>query len=325
MNGMATDATDQNTTPEPRAVDLGERRRVGTIARWVVAGLLSLVLAGALGLLGIFLFRADLGEEFTVGLNPDQYYSDFDSANLVLTARQYTSVYAVAHNSGGNVDAVLAGIVYGADIIEMDVVEFGGVLYSAHNRPLPFLGYRWFKGPSVDRVMAAAGQARGIMLDLKETDAAYVTLVVDFINSRPDTRPIFVSSRNPNVLRQIDLRAPAATLLLSVPNLASLNNLLSNYPLTTLVDGVSIRESVLDDETARQLRTNDLMIFAWVVNDLRRANTLIELGVDGITSDNLAMLNLLGGEVSEVDEVFDAGADLGTPEATPPSATPPAP
>lgn len=289
----------------------GDARRTGTILRWTVAVCLVLMLSGALTLLGIFLFRPDLGEELTVGLNPGQYYSDFNADSMILTDEEYKSVYAVAHNSGDDLNVVLESLVYGSDVIEMDVVEMDGVLYSAHNPPLPFIGDRWFRGPRVDRVWALAGNARGIQLDLKQTDSRFVNLVVNFITSKPKTRPIFVASRDPSVLREIRERAPHVVLLMSVPDLQSLDDLLASDSLTRLVDGVTIRQSVITEETAARINADGLLMFAWVVNDLNRVNELIELGVDGITSDNLAILNLLGGEVP-VDEEEDAD---GTPAA----------
>jgi glycerophosphoryl diester phosphodiesterase len=163
------------------------------------------------------------------------------------------------------------------------------------------------------------------MMDLKQNDPEFVALVAEFINTNGKGRPIFVASRNPLVLRQLSVQAPEALLLMSVPDRGSLNDLLSNYPLISLVDGVTIRQSLINEETAAQLNRNDLMIFAWVVNDLKRVNELLELGVDGVTSDNLAILELVGGE-----GVPEAGTNPGgaTPAATPgilpdlPSASP---
>jgi hypothetical protein len=311
----------------PRTPPSVRPSRTGTIVRGTIATLLLLILSGALVILWIFLFRPETGEELTIGLHPPQYYADFDPENLVLSEEQYQSVWAVAHNSGGDIRAVLEGLLYGADIVEMDVVEIDGVLYSAHNPPLPILGPRWFRGPSLDLIWAAAGQARGFMFDLKQSDPAYLTLVADFIRSKRDDRPVFVASRDPNDLRAIARQAPQAVLLMSVPDRPALDELLSNDPLINLIDGVTIRQTVIDEETAARLSANDLMIFAWVVNGLGRVNDLLALGVDGITSDNLAILNLLGGEAVPEADTNPGGA---TPAATPgllpnpPLASPPA-
>jgi hypothetical protein len=59
---------------------------------------------------------------------------------------------------------------------------------------------------------------------------------------------------------------------------------------------VSIRQSLLNTDSASQLRDLELIIVAWTVNDLTRVNELVRLGVDGITTDNLAIMKLLGGQ-----------------------------
>lgn len=312
-------ATDQLNSAQEGSTSTAVPRKASFfgVLRWVVAIFLVLVLSGALSLLGVFLLRPDLGEEWTGGLIPPQYYADFNPDHLIFTEAQYRSVWTVAHNSGDDINAVIEGLFYGADIIEMDVVSVDGVLYSAHNPPLPFLDYRWFRGPRVDRVWAASGDARGFMLDLKQTNQTFINQVVTYINSKPTTRPFFVASRDPNVLRQIGQRAPQAVLLMSIPDRQGLDDLLSNYSLLNVIDGVTIRQDQVTEETAPLMNDNDLMIFAWVVNDLGRVNELLELGVDGITSDNLAILQLLGGESEP-----DASTNPGGPPPDDPNATP---
>lgn len=320
-------ATDHPSPAQDGATSTSSTRRTSLtgVLRWLAAIVLVLVLSGSLTLLGVFLFRPDLGEELTGGLIPPQYYADFDSDALIFSDAQYRSVWTVAHNSGDDMNAVIEGLLYGADIIEMDVVSVDGVLYSAHNPPLPFLDYRWFRGPRVDRIWAASGDARGFMFDLKQTDAAFINLVVNFINSKSTARPFFVASRDPSVLRQIGTRAPQAVLLMSIPDRKGLDDLMSNDSLLHVVDGVTIRQDQIDEETAHLMNTNELMIFAWVVNDLGRVNELLELGVDGITSDNLAILQLLGGESEPDASTNPGGPPPDVPNATPeasPSASP---
>ncbi len=59
----------------------------------------------------------------------------------------YGEVMGSAHNSGGSVEATLEAIIFGADVIEADVVEIDGQLYTAHTPPLPIIGPRFFRGP----------------------------------------------------------------------------------------------------------------------------------------------------------------------------------
>ena len=88
-------------------------------------------------------------------------------------------------------------------------------------------------------------------------------------------------------------------LLLSVPDMGALEALEGSTGLRLIVDGVTIRESLLDATTMIWLKERDLMVVAWTVNDIERVNQLVYLGVDGITTDNLAILTLLGGQLAE--------------------------
>lgn len=259
-------------------------------------GLLAvLVISGSLYLLSIFVFKPSSAEEWTVGLRPSQYYADVGADQRVFSASVYTSVVGVAHNSGGSIEATLEALMSGADVIEVDVAEIDGVLYSAHSPPLPFVGQRWFRGPSLARVWAASQGAEAISLDLKDSSPRYVQLVANFLAARSPFRKVILSSREPQVLRTLRPLVPNAILLLSIPDLRTLNDLQGNDSLVNDLDGVTIRHSVLDADNVAWLRDNGLVIFAWTVNDLPRANELIGYGVDAITTDNLGIQTLLSG------------------------------
>jgi glycerophosphoryl diester phosphodiesterase len=112
-----------------------------------------------------------------------------------------------------------------------------------------------------------------------------------------------VASRSPESLVTLRERAPDAILLLSVPNDDVLDALKTNEALKQTIDGVTVRESVIDATAMSWLSEGDLLVFAWTVNDLDRVNTLIQLGVDGITTENLAILTLLGEQPSNEPEL----------------------
>lgn len=278
-------------------------RRVAAACRTVVVVLACLVISGCLVLLGMFVLDPDGAEEWTVGRRPNQYFTDIDHDLRTFSNDAYGAVFGVAHNSGGSIEATLEALINGADVIEVDVVELDGVLYSAHTPPLPFLGQRWFRGPRLDRVWAASLGADAVMLDLKETTPGYVRLVGDFLESRPSSRQAIVASRSPWVLQLLRVRAPDAVLLLSVPDETVLRAMQNNEDLLDTIDGITVRHTVLDAENAAWLGDQRLLVFAWTVNDLERVNELMRLGVDGITSDNLAIINLFAGDVRGEREV----------------------
>jgi hypothetical protein len=286
-------------------------RRVAAACRTVVVVLACLVISGCLVLLGIFVFDPDGSEEWTVGRRPNQYFTDIDHDLRTFSNDAYGAIWGVAHNSGGSIEATLEARINGADVIEVDVVELDGVLYSAHTPPLPFLGQRWFRGPRLERVWAASFGADAVMLDLKETSPGYVRLVGDFLESRPPTRQVIVSSRSPWILQLLRVRAPDTVLLLSVPDDTVLRAMQNNEDLLETIDGITVRHTVLDAENAVWLSDRGLLVFAWTVNDLKRVNELMRLGVDGITSDNLAIINLFAGDVPGERE-------MRRPSSTPP-------
>lgn len=274
-------------------------RPLARVLRILVAVFACVVISGSVYLIGLFLLNPDESEEWTIGRRPNQYFTDLDYEQRIFSDQTYGEIFGVAHNSGGSIEAILEAQINGADVIEADIVELDGVLYVAHKPPLPFLGQRWFRGPRLDRVWVAASGADAIMLDLKEESLGYARLVVDFLEYRTAYRQVIVSSRSPWVLSYLRERLPNVVLLLSVPDDAGLASMQNNSALMKVIDGITVRHTVLTAEKVAWLREHDLLIFAWTVNDLERVNELIRMGVDGITSDNLAIVSLFGVDVQD--------------------------
>ena len=98
----------------------------------------------------------------------------------------------------------------------------------------------------------------------------------------------------PAALRLKD-RLPNAHVYLSVPNRETFDRLTDHEHLVCQLDGFSMHHRHITEDIMTVLKARDQRIIAWTVNDLTRVNELVRLGVDGITSDNLAILELLGG------------------------------
>jgi hypothetical protein len=296
----------------PLAPGRGTWRRITDMLRTAIAVVAVLTLAGSLGLIGKFLVDPDGAEEFTVSRRPALYYQVFDNSERAFPEQIYEQVIGSAHNSGGRIEATIEAIIFGADAIEADVIAINGQLYTGHAPPLPLVGDWFFRGPTLEQVWAASYRANAFKLDLKEESPEFVDLVVDFITSRPAGRDIVVASRSPKVLAAIHERAPAAILLLSVPDDATFRRLQGDEALQRTIDGITVRESIVDYEMMSWLDAHDIGAFAWTVNDIERVNELIRLGVDGITTDNLAILSLLGGQARN-----EPGSIVSAPQATP--------
>jgi glycerophosphoryl diester phosphodiesterase len=243
------------------------------------------------GILAVFVFLDHWGEEYTSGRIPVQFYAALTGEKL----EDYRRVFGVAHNSGDTVEATREALDHGADVIEIDVVSLDGKLYAAHSSPLRYIGRRVFRGPTLADVWEAAREADVIKLDLKESSPAYLELLLAFLAEHED-HEVVIATGNVRALQTFEARYPRAIRVLSVPNERRLRALQRDEGLIALIDGVTIRHRLVSEESAAWLKARGLLILAWTVNDLSRVNELVNYGADGITTDNLAIMELLGGQ-----------------------------
>jgi hypothetical protein len=312
-------ALDLDLPPPTSPRESGTYQRIADMLRTGIAVVAVLTLAGSIGLIAKFIIDPDGSEEFTVSRRPSLYYEVFDNDQRAFPEEIYERVIGSAHNSGGRIEATVEALIFGADAIEADVIAINGRLYAGHDPILPLVGDWFFRGPTLEQVWTASYRADAFKLDLKETSPEYVDLVVDFINSRPEGRDIVVASRSSSVLRSIQQRAPRAIRLLSVSDDAAFARLQDDEGLQRLVDGITVRESIIDFGMMGWLDERGISAFAWTVNDIERVNELIRMGVAGITTDNLAILSLLGGQSRQ-----EPGSLASTPQSTPEVAEQPA-
>jgi hypothetical protein len=249
------------------------------------------VIAGCLYIFWVLVTDPERGEVWTSGLHPAHFYRDLDAELL----DDYANTFVVGHNSGDRIDSALQAIYYGADVIEVDVVAVNGRLYAGHDAPPTWIGDNLFRGPPLDRIWVAASGAQAVKLDLKESSPAFVALVMDFLAQHRGQRQVIVVSGDPAVLRRIGEQEPSVFRLLGIGSEPRLESIFENPELVDGLDGVSIRESLITGERMEWLADHHLLTFAWTVNDLKRVNELVLLGVDAITTDNLAIMRLLGG------------------------------
>jgi hypothetical protein len=271
---------------------IGRFRSAARIGEGAVVVLSLAVIAGSAWILGVLAFDPERGETWTSGLRPPQFFQELDTDLL----DDYAGVVGIAHNSGDRVEATLEAVIYDADVIEVDVVSFDGQLYASHGLPIPLIGGSLFRGPPLAKIWAASAGAGAIKLDLKESSPEFQELLFTFLANRRGQRRVLVVSDDPALLRRLAEREPAVFRIYSVGSANRLRLLDDDPAFTAVIDGVSIRHGLVDEERAARLKARGLLILAWTVNDLERVNELVRLGVDGITTDNLAILRLLGSQ-----------------------------
>lgn len=272
---------------------MGARRaRWLVILRWAINAVAVAVIAGCGAMLAWFLVEDQVAERYTSGERPSLFFGVFDGEPLA----GEEDIFGIAHNAGDSLATTRQALRHGADIIDIDVVPLGDELYAGHSIPLRVVGPRVFRGPRVETVLRASSEADAIALDLKDNSPRYVDRVIALLNSDAAVDyEMMVSARDPETLRRLANEAPHAYRILSIGNQEQLDVLRASDDLAALIDGVGIRHTLLDRESAEWLREQKLMVTAWTVNDVRRAAELIDLGVAAITTDNLTIIEAIGG------------------------------
>jgi glycerophosphoryl diester phosphodiesterase len=256
--------------------------------RWrvIMTWLMILTIVGSIGMSIGYWETGNL--PFSTRTRTSQFYGLLNSSPL----ESYADVLAIGHNSGESAYTIKRALSYGADVIEIDVALQEGRLVSAHDSPQGWRS-RIFRGLSLEEAWNLSTNASIIQLDLKEHSPAYQRKVFEFIESHQDGPPILVSTRDPVTLWNLQERYPDVLRFLSVADRVSLELLLQSPDLADMLNGVTVRHTLLDEDTVERLDEFGLTIIAWTVNDLERVNALVKLGVNGITTDNLAILELI--------------------------------
>ncbi|HEY7030078.1 MAG TPA: glycerophosphodiester phosphodiesterase [Thermomicrobiales bacterium] len=228
-------------------------------------------------------------EEARWGEPPSQFYRPL-STDLRLGS---ADVLAVAHNAGDGGPSTDLAVARGADVVEIDVSPVDGRLYAAHVPPPDWLPTIAYHAPTLGEAWNRTAGARFVLLDLKDTSPAALRSVVAFLHSHQDGRRVFVSARSIAALASLNERAPDAVRLLSIATQRGLTALLDDPSQADSLNGVSIRADLLDAETMAWFKDRGLLVFAWTVNDVAQLNDLVALGIDAVTTDNLAILDAM--------------------------------
>jgi len=254
--------------------------------RWVIAGVVLVALvAGAI-------VAWPYVQLYTGAAPPAQFYQKVQPEPAL--APDYPRVLGVAHNAGNNLGTLATALHYGADVIEIDVISARGQLVAGRDQPWPWLARRVFRGPTLTEAWGRAAAAGIVKLDLKQTDRTFLNDLVNFVAPRASSRRVMISSDDQQALLYLHTRLPDVTLLFSVNGPDALHQLRSRPALQQAIGGASVFQSLVDANLVTWAHRHKLLILAWTVNDSQRLNQLVQLGVDGITTANLAILRALG-------------------------------
>ena len=239
---------------------------------------------------------------------PAQFYDKVQLEPAL--ARDYPNVLGVAHNAGNNLGTLSTALHYGADVMEIDVISARGHLVAGRDQPWGWLVRQVFRGPTLVQAWDGAAAARIVKLDLKQTDRGFLDDLVAFLAPRARSRRVMISSRDSSALLYLHSRLPGVTMLFSVAGPDAVRQLKSDSALQKAIGGVSVFHGLVDANLVTWVHAHRLVILAWTVNDSEGFNRLVRLGVDGITTDNLAILQALGRPASTPLERHVQGGDF---------------
>jgi glycerophosphoryl diester phosphodiesterase len=200
--------------------------------------------------------------------------------------------FLVAHRAGNRLDDLRAAENFPSALVEADVRRFGAKLEVRHLKtvgPLPIFWDRWqVVAPwrprlQLHELLAATCDDTELMLDLKGRDERLATQVVRAIEPYLGRRRFTVCARRWSMLDMF-ARHPVRRVH-SVGNARQLRRLLRRFA-DERIQGVSIHETLLDDESASALRAIADVVMTWPVNQPERARELLRLGVQGLITDD---------------------------------------
>lgn len=103
-----------------------------------------------------------------------------------------------------------------------------------------------------------------------------------------------VSSPDRAALLRLHDRLPALPLAYSADNPDAVERLESDPALAADVAAISAFHGLVDARLIRWAHARGMQVIAWTVDGGRRLAHLVRVGVDGVTTANLAVLRALG-------------------------------
>jgi glycerophosphoryl diester phosphodiesterase len=229
----------------------------------------------------------------------------------------------IAHGFGNNRRRLLRALIGPVDLIETDVRFQDGKMVIRHERklgPLPVLideraslhiksahrcrlhlG-RWYvalQGNSLtlQEVLAKAKDKRGLLLDLKgeygDGGEAFARALAEMLERMGMEEQVTICGQNWSLLGHLRAAAPHLKVYYSIDRpdqLEAFQAMLEHDPIR----GICLNQSLIEEPLIERLKALGITIYTWTVDDLWRAHELLELGVDGIISNSLETLGLLG-------------------------------
>ena len=212
---------------------------------------------------------------------------------------------AIAHRTPASRERCSALAAAGATVFEIDVQMIGDDLVVSHYLPVhprfPRLRrdrarFTVRRRGRLEPALAAAVEAlpprAEILLDLKaDAGPAAHELVERVLASGTNPERCYASTKG-----WATLPALTAAGYRTWRTIADARALTAALALPAIPDhAVTVRHTLLTRDVVAALRERGPRVMTWTVNDLVRARQLMDLGVDGVTTDSTEVLRLVSG------------------------------
>ncbi len=233
----------------------------------------------------------------------------------------------IAHAYGNRRDKIEAAANANIDFMEADIWYRAGKIWVRHERRLgclPIVADRRPRGVdsigpwalplllgyyvrldinplTLTELLERARGRCGLLLDAKgdyhgEGARAYArTLARDLADAQPPTGEIIVCGGT-EVLDRVREVAPHLDVRYSIEKRLHWEAFLQRQEADNGLRGVCMAREFLDDDIMRTLKEKGLLVFCWTVDDSAEARRLLALGVDGIISNSIPLLERLGSD-----------------------------
>ena len=209
------------------------------------------------------------------------------------------TLLTVAHRAGNALGTARAAAAAAVDVVEADVHLAAWRLELRNSKSLGPLPWHWDRGPwqltprSAPQVLLGAlldhlPPTTTVMLDLKGVGRVGRRTALE-LQARAGDRSVLVCSRWwPSV---DDVAAlPAVLPVLTCRNRTELARLRRRLAGAPPPYGVSLHGSLLSEAAVQQLRRQVRVVMTWGVDDRQALDRVLGLGVNGIISDSLELL-----------------------------------
>lgn len=207
---------------------------------------------------------------------------------------------AIAHRAGNSLTALEAAVRLGADVLELDVHSHQGRLEVRHLKtmgPLPFLWDTWQLVPAsvrqlrFEELLDAADPSALLMVDLKGVGAVGPH-VARVLHAQAPGRKVIVCSRwwpSVEAFAGVGWVRP----VLSARTRTELARLRDRVRRAPAPYGVSVHRSLLTASLVAELRESVEVVMSWPINDDHALDAVLAMGVNGVISDEAAVLRTL--------------------------------